>query len=380
MSKKKLAILIISLRGGGAERVASILLQELHEVYDVHLVLMSRDIVYDIPDNIRIHYLTDQPADESTLSRMMNLPRLAWAYHKLARREGFDVSLSFMYRPNFINVLARKLGMKARVLISERNNPSEQHPLFRFLVRRLYGDADVVVPNAAGMGRELINNFGVPEAKVAVIHNPVDFSLIRGEGDIPANANAGTEGPFRFVTLGRLNRTKNQVMLVEAMHVLEDKDCVLDIIGEGDQRPVIEDAIKKYGLEKRVNLLGFRKNPHQYMADANSFVYGSNFEGFPNVLIEAMALGLPVISTDCRFGPREILHPTDTDYSRSVSAPLRAEYGYLQPLNDAKAMADTMRLIMENSDLREQMSKKSLERAGEYEKDKIITRFRQIIG
>jgi glycosyltransferase involved in cell wall biosynthesis len=126
--------------------------------------------------------------------------------------------------------------------------------------------------------------------------------------------------------VGRLTRQKAFDVLIRAfVEVRKDHRARLMILGEGDERPALEGLVNKYGLEQDIILPGFVPNPYPYMAHAAAFVLSSRWEGLPTVLVEAMALGAPVISTDCPSGPREIL--------------LDGKYGQLVPVDDPIALA-----------------------------------------
>ena len=122
--KKRLSILIYSLANGGAERVVSILLNDLKDIYDINLFLMCDNIFYCVPDNVKITFLEKSSVDENGIKKLLKLPFLSYRYKKLNKS---DVSLSFMNRPNYINIISKILGMKGKVVISERSMPSLQH-------------------------------------------------------------------------------------------------------------------------------------------------------------------------------------------------------------------------------------------------------------
>ncbi len=156
---------------------------------------------------------------------------------------------------------------------------------------------------------------------------------------------------------------------------MKEIDANLYIIGDGILRDKLQQQIKRLNLNDRVFLLGKKKNPYKYLSKADSFVFSSNREGFPNVLVEALACNLAIISTDCKSGPREILAP-DTDIDFQVQNRIElAEFGVLTPIKRVDKIIEAMKIIQENSKLFKNYKEKSIKRAMEFDKDKIIEEF-----
>lgn len=311
--KRKVGILITSLAGGGAERVVSILLNELKNDYDITLVLMNETIVYEIPTDINIEYLENVDLNESSIKKIIKLPYLGWKYKTLSKQKGFDASLSFMYRPNFINIFAKFFGMKSKCIISERNTASQTYKgnslsayIGKFLVKNLYPKADLVIPNSHGNAEDLVQNFAVDSKKIKVIQNPVDIDKIHQMSEEEV-WDISFKDKFTFISVARLDKHKNHDITIKAYAQIASSENQLLILGQGDQKEYLESLINEINLENNVKLLGFQKNPYKYMSKSDCFILSSNREGFPNVLVEALACGLSVISTDCKSGPREII-------------------------------------------------------------------------
>lgn len=373
MSKaKKVVILITSLRGGGAERVASILCGSWAEKYDLHLVLMSSDKVYELPTGLNIHYLDNEKSGQNKLASLVKLPLLAWRYKRLMKRLEIDVSLSFMYRPNFINIISKSYFKgKYKVIASERSNPSKKHPAFKYLVKKLYPKADVLTPNSYGTAFQLKTYFGVSD-NVQVIQNPINLEKIKTYSPLQKPEK------FVFVTVGRLEPLKNHQLLLEAFAAMDNQNCELWFVGDGKLKAGLEEKSKELGIADKVIFHGFQV-PFSYLKTADCFVFGSNYEGFPNVLVEAMSCGLPIISTDCPSGPRELLAP-DTEVNFVLEKGVEeAKYGVLVPMNATKNMADAMELLLENNKVRALYSKLSVQRASEFEQSIIVKKYSETI-
>jgi len=376
--KQKLSILIYSLAGGGAERVVSILLNELKNRYNITLFLMNDTIFYDIPKDIKIIYLENSLPFESGIKKLLKLPFLGWRYKKI---NDADISLSFMNRPNYINVLAKIFGMKSKVIISERIAPSKEYQtdnikdkISRFLIKILYPKANIIIPNAEGIKIDLINNFLINKNIIKVVNNPVNINKII---KMKKENIEFRDDNFSFITIGRLQKQKNHSLLIEAMQTIDAK---LYIIGDGELREELQKQIKELGLMDRVFLLGRQENPYKYLSKADCFIFSSNYEGFPNVLLEALACELPIISTDCASGPREILAP-NTDITKILKDNIElAKYGILVPINNQPLFTKAMEEIIKNRDLREKYSNIAKNRAKDFNKEEILDKLLDIIS
>lgn len=353
--KPKLAVFISSLEAGGAERVISLLLPEFLKVYDVSLILLQKKIEYSIPSNLHMIVLKDYTC---YLGRFFALPLLAWEYRKVCKALDIDYSLSFLNRPNYIAILAKLMGLHVKIVISERAMLILQHShglkgwINRRLIAWLYPKADAIVANSK-------HNAMVIEKVLEIdtcytIYNPVLLQPL---------TNFSEKTQFTFVSIGRLDKGKNHSLLIEAMVRL---DAHLWIIGEGPLKWALQHQVDKLKLNDKVTLLGYQRDPHVWLMQANAFVFASLHEGFPNVLLEALSCGLAVISTDCLCGPREILDPSnDATYVLKNGIEL-AQYGLLVPIQDVVAMREAMQRLMDDETLYKSYRTKALHRAHDF--------------
>ena len=375
--KKKLSILIYSLAGGGAERVVSILLNELKDKFNITLVLMNDTILYDIPNKLKIIYLENSNPNESGIKKLIKLPILGLKYKKICKDNNIDISLSFMNRPNYINIISKLFGNKIKIIISERAMPSLQHKIGLqgkiniFLITCLYHHADIITANSLGNSLDLKNNFAINN--ILTISNPVDIKQIL---KLSKENIILKKEKFTFITIGRLDRGKNHQLVINAM---KDIDAKLYIIGDGELKNELENQIKKLKLEKNIFLLGYQENPYKYLVKADCFIFSSNNEGFPNVLLEALSCGLPIISTDCQSGPREILAPKSDLSFRLKDNIEKVEYGILTPINDKENLTKSMNLMINNDKLFNRYKLDSRIRASDFNKDQVIAKFIKII-
>ncbi len=281
------------------------------------------------------------------------------------RRARPEVVLSGSIPPNLAALLARRLaGVPTRLVLRQSNvvaipgDPDyggvRVRPRDR-LVRWLYRRADAVIANSAGVADNLDKLTGLPRERVHTILGGVDLAALRQMAAAPRPHPwlAAPGGPT-LLTVGRLVAKKDQVTLLRALAALRrTRDVRLLLVGpDGEARPAVEAAIAELGLADSVALTGHSDNPYAYMARADAFVLSSVSEGMPNVLLEALACGCPVVSTDCPSGPRELLGG--------------GLYGRLVPMRDPEALAAAVAATLDappaSDDLRARAAAFSIER------------------
>jgi glycosyltransferase involved in cell wall biosynthesis len=332
--RRRIVFVINSLGPGGAERVMNNVLHMTPlEDWEPHLILLDREKEHRTPpDFVEVHRLD---------CRLSLLPSIRQLRRKL-KEIGPDLIVSFLVRANVASVIAGQ-GV-APVVISERSQLSthlaERHSGLKHwaaaaLPRLVYRRADHIIAVSEGVRSDLIGNFNVPAGRVEAIPNPFDLDRI---------AEDGREGPEftlppRFmVGVGRLIAAKGPQDLVEA-YALAKPAIPLCLLGDGPDRPQLEARIAELGLTGRIRLLGYAKNPFSIISRAEFFVSGSHCEGFPNAMAEAMALGLPVVATDCPSGPAEILEDVETTGTTAVH---EAKYGMLVPVKKPHILAQAI--------------------------------------
>ena len=335
-----IALAIPTLNGGGAERVMSTVANYWAEHgHEVHLV------THDRPENdfypldgrvIRHGFDISKPPRHVLDTFRHNIQRITLPRRCLKDIRP-DAVISFTMRMNVQNLLAL-CGTDIPVIVSERNNPVAQrqpHP-FELLRRYLYPGASALVVQTEA-ARAWALGF-MPHEKVHVIPNPLSMEHDPGGKDMP-----GPEHRFVVCSAGRLIPSKGFDLLIQAFHIAarDKREWSLLILGEGEDRPRLEGITSELGMQDRVHMPGRVKNPFAFMESSSLFVLSSRHEGFPNALIEAMALGLPVISTDCPHGPSEIV----TD----------GVDGILVPNGDFQALSSAMEHLMVHEDMRNRL-------------------------
>ena len=331
----QILFVINSLAGGGAERVMATLLRHSEgrrSRYRMALALLDDEpSAYAAPDWVPLHRLASGGG----------LARSAFRLRALVRETRPDLVFSFLTRANVAACFA-VAGTGIPFVISERVNTRAHLPrglagrASRAMVRLTYPRARRVIAVSHGVADDLSAGFSVPSERIRVLANPVDGDLIRQRSRdaevVPP------DGPYA-VAMGRLVPNKNFALLIDAFAEAGIPGRLV-ILGEGPEREALERRVEAHGLRDRILLPGFLENPFPVIAAASCYVLPSNAEGFPNGLVEAMALGVAVISTDCPSGPAEIL-------GRRPRADLVglgcAAHGLLVPCDDRDALAAGLR-------------------------------------
>ncbi|SMO55226.1 Glycosyltransferase involved in cell wall bisynthesis [Balnearium lithotrophicum] len=402
------AILINSLAKGGAERVAVNLFRALN--FDYLIVFDDSDIAYDVPREKII--CLGAPPSKGLRTKFLNLIRRVYLTKKIKKEKNIDVCISFLEPANLINVLSKGKELcitSFRVNYTEtlKNDPFLGKGLLRkitvflykIMFKHIYNRANFMVTISNNARGDLIENFGLDERKTVTIYNPFYFENIQKLSKERLNNDEIVfENRDTIATVGRLTKQKGQWYLLRIYRELKRKfpELKLLLLGDGELKEYLvklsEDLnLKTYVWDRDdlsgdfdVYFLGFRKNPFKYISRSKVFVFPSLWEGFPNALVEAMACGIPVVSADCRSGPREILSP-DTDFNYQTKEPEFAEYGVLMPPFDVefkkaneplgereKVWVEVLGELLQDEELRRKYSRKALERARDFDVKNIV--------
>lgn len=364
----ELLVVLPSLGGGGAERATLDLLRSLNRSrFHITLALFTRGG----------RFLAQLPADVPVVDlrgRQSYDARLIWRLSRLICTQQPQVVFSVLRYANLITLLACRLaGTAVPVVINEQNLPSAEFALFgggaikAQAMRWLYPGAAQVTCIARGIASELVEKYGIPAQLVRVVPNPVDLPRVRSLGQIAPNHPWFQLQQPVVVAVGRLHRQKGFDVLIRAFaRVRQSTACKLLILGEGDLRQELEQLINRQGLAEDVQLPGFQENPYSYMAHSSAFVLSSRYEGFGNVLVEALALGTPVVSTRCPVGPEEILEDGKT--------------GNLVPPEDESALAAAVLRVLQDRQLRATLSSNGPPRAEVYGLERITAQYEALFS
>ncbi len=381
-NKPKIALFITQLDFGGAEKVVRILLEELQYRYEIHLILTVRLKNVTPPEGIKTLYLNE--FEKTGWQNFAKIPFQSRHLKKYLKENDIPLIFSFLLRPNLIAAFMRYLGWRGVIVLSERTSPisfyslqGRSGQLVLFLIKKIYTKADLIVPNSYGATHELRDILKI-KTDYQVIYNPLDISQTkeRGLAEIDSNyKNTINFARFTFICVGQLHPYKNHQLLINAFAQLTHLDCQLLIVGGGVEADNLQQQTKALQLEKRVIFTGYDANPARFMARSHCFVTATNVEGLPNVHLEALCLGLPVISTDCVSGPRELLAPkSNVNFSLKTGIEI-AEYGILSPTKDAHSLAEAMTRLYEDENLRVHYQNAGPKRAADFSKPQKIEQF-----
>lgn len=339
-NRKRIGLLVDSLVGGGAERVALNFADTFRALgHDVHIFIIRNEVAHDINDH-RVHALSETGvlAKSRLVNKFLLARRLRQAIAAIeANGKPFDFFISnaedmdrlsgiahlpnvfIRYRNSMLHFLGCKVGNKTGLKRAIRQ--------YRWLrkFRHIYSGHHIVAITEA-MKKELLEEVGLKPASITVIYNPFDFENLRRLAAEPAPV---PDDPY-IVYSARISGRKNQELLIRAWAKSGIPHRLVLVGGTTDEKEEnylrhLQALIRELGVEDRVTFTGFQKNPYPWVKQAALFVMSSESEGLPTVLIEALILGTPVVSTDCPTGPSEIL-----------TGPL-AEF--LSPVGDASALA-----------------------------------------
>ncbi len=364
MNAGRVSIFLPSLDGGGAERAIGTVASALAaRGVKITMVLGSATGPYlaDLHPQVRV-------VDLHCPSTLRALPCLV----QHLRRDRPDVLFAAMSHTNVVAALAHKLSRsQARLVLSERVNLSslfEEMPGLRMkltgaLMRLTYPWADCVVAVSEGVARDITRHIPVRPERVFTVYNPVvDALLLQRATAAPTHAWLAQKDVPVVLAAGRLIAQKDFPTLLRAFAALRRGRRVrLLILGEGEGREALLAQARELGIADDVALPGFDNNPFAAMRAASLFVLSSRFEGLPGVLIQAMACGTRVVSTDCPSGPMEILEG--------------GRWGRLVPVGDASVLAAAMAAALDDPAPPDVQA-----RAADFSVERAVTRYAELLG
>lgn len=334
-----LAFYTRSLHNGGVDRVVFNLAEEFRDRGMSVAIVVDVDNVHSpfralLPHGVRYEVLEAK----GPIARLVKLRRF------LRREQPASVMCTSFGFPNIYAVVARRLsGLRFRLMLTEHCFPSvdvaEPGPLsarywFFRIARFFYRRADAIVAVSQGTAEDLAQVIGIDPGTVRTIYNPIVNDALHRQSLAPvAHPWFAQSSVPVVIAVGRLEPQKDFGLLIRAFgRVHAEIPCRLLILGDGSERDMLTALVAQLGLGDSVQMPGFAPNPHAYVARAALLVLSSRFESLANVVIEAMALGTPVVATDCPSGPAEALD--------------RGRYGTLVPVGDVDRLAEAMRAIL----------------------------------
>lgn len=329
--KKKIMFVVPYLSGGGAERVVSLWSSELAELgIDTHLLLLYRvDNEYFIHDDLKVHIIAPDEESYIAQSKLKHVKLI----RKVLKEVNPDVIIPFLVGP-LLNI--SRIGLKSKLVETVRINPASSP---KNIIKKAMRDISVFLSNGL-----IVQNTEQKEyfpqfvhKKTKVFPNPVS--------DLFLDIENKSREIKKIVTVGRLVPQKNHKLLIRAFSKIKRKNLKLDIYGEGILKEELQELIYELDLSDQVRLMGRVPKIEDELKTADLFVLTSNYEGMPNSLMEAMASGLPCISTDCPTGPSDLID----NYAN----------GLLIPMENETQLINSINYLIENPDVAIEMGRQA---------------------
>ncbi len=335
---KKCLLLIPRMGNGGAERVMATIANNLCKEHEVQIVTMTdADSFYALDERVKIVGLGQNVNRKNKITKIFTAIfggiKCFFRLKRIIKKWKPDVLLSFLGPASVLAIILKISGVGCRVLVSERCDPNERSRIYKWFERTYFPKADKIIcqsNKAAEFFQKKAND------KIVIIPNPISADAIPPR----------YEGKRRktVVGVGRLDEQKNFKLLISAFSKLDNRfnEYKLEIYGGGHQEKELQEHINALGIKDKAFLMGVKPGVMHYIADVALYVMSSHYEGFPNALAEAMATGIPVISTD---------------FSTGVARELIGEKnGIIVPVNDEKALISAMEEILSKEDKWEEIS------------------------
>jgi glycosyltransferase involved in cell wall biosynthesis len=373
--RQHIAIYIYGPSGGGATRrtltLAGGFAKHGHRV-DLVVVDAAGPLAGSLPDGVRLVVLDSALIRLAGRKRRRRIKASSFALARYLWRERPDVLLSAANHVHLTAVIAARLShAPVRVVLRVSNHLTGSHlgdskrrrPNRLKFARRIYGQADAAIAVSQGIADDLVEHTSLSRERVCAVTNPTYTPEIESAAAAPLeHAWLSAGAPPLLLGAGRLAPAKDFATLLRAFaRVRTCRSVRLVILGEGGQRHDLEQQISQLGIEADVELHGFVDNPFAWMSRAALFVLSSAWEGSPGVLVEAMACGCPVVSTDCPSGPDEIL--------------AAGRYGRLVPVGDDVALAEAIAATLDATIDREALQA----RAREFDVDRAVERYLDVL-
>ncbi len=334
----RVTFFINSLQGGGAERVIANLSRYMHTsgVDSEIIVFTEQEAVYNIDGSIPVKNLVSKSVFNS--NKIRKWIAMYQSMKKFVKQNSTDCYIAFTETPILLMLLLRK-HIKCPIIISERNDPESYPKVIIEALKLLLNRADGYVFQTED-ARKWYEHYIRGEKKIWIIPNAINPDFVR-------KPYTG-ESKSRIVAVGRLSEQKNYSMMLKAFSVFhtDHLEYTLDIYGIGPDEEKLRNLAFELEIDRYVNFFGFTKNIADAIQDAKMYVLTSNYEGMPNALMEAMALGLPCISTDCPVGgPKYMINHMDN--------------GILVEVGNVMQLSENMRFLAENENERISMGREA---------------------
>ncbi len=400
----RIALLIGSLEQGGAQSMMLRIFDGLQRLgYDVYLLTL--DGTTEVPLygdrkraeelSRRVIHLSTYNVKRSTLRKLFTVPLQWYTLERTLRRLQCMQVVSFMDRANIFNLVTlvdvrRIISIRKHFSTGMRTKSRLKRGLIKLVYPIILRRAEGINFNANQSAEDFCSLFSIDHDKISVIYNYCDHELIArlARASIPESYQKIFENPV-VITSGRLLGVKGHAYLIRAFKTLKDagdKHTQLVILGEGPLRKELQRLARELAIEDAVHFPGYQSNPYPWLAKSELFVLPSLTEGFPNALLEAMALGVPAISADCPSGPRELLAEDELPLKQPLENVYYAPYGVLIPRLDREAgdtapeqdLSTTIMELLNNDTLRSHYQEAAYNRASHFSEDRCLHEWKKL--
>ncbi len=372
-NKPSLAFIINNLKRGGAENFITMLSNSLINDYEIHILTLNNSHnEYVLNNKIKLYNLYS----EKSFFSIFLVPYKIYIY---LVNNNIKIINAFLYKSIFYATLSKILfRYKTKLVIHERTfsesffKSSPLKKLFgKFFIRTFYNKSNLIITNSICSSNSLVNYYNVKN-DIFLLYNSV-------KQPFSSNTSYNTK-TFKILNVGNHHGYKNQELLINAVSKLKFNDWELHLIGKGPETKKLMELTQKLNLTNKISFL-YSVDSYLHYYNYSIFVSTSNLEGFPNVILEAMVHKLPVISSDCKSGPREILAPnSDFEYVLIDNNHFELnEYGILFPTNSEKSLVLAIEYLYFNNDIFVKYKEKSFIRSKDFDLNSTINNFKNII-
>jgi glycosyltransferase involved in cell wall biosynthesis len=402
MKESRILLLIPNLGRGGAQQVFRDQLGFYTQNFNALGCVFNFDDSFQDDEKLNIVSL-NVPSGKSFLGKIICFFNRVRAVRNIKKQQNITVSISHLEGADYVNLFSKRKE-KTICWIHGTKAFDENIEGFLGMIRKkiliplTYKRSDQIVTVSEGIRQELIQTFAVPSSKIATIYNSFDLEMIFKKAlvEISSDYQRLFGEKQVLITHCRLSRQKNLFVLIDIFNKIKNNPAIkLLILGDGELRNDLLEHCKNLGLriftvwdqhqdfnlDYDVYFLGYERNPYPFLHMAALYLMTSSWEGFPLSLCEAIASGVPIMSSDCYTGPREIISP-ELKAKQPIDDPLFAPYGILMPLASGESLKiwkDTIMAALQNPSLRKELIKNGKERVSAFDRNLISTQWLQII-